>query len=144
MGTKGMVTAALLPAMGCVSLAACEGHASKSLAWAIDNGESVEVSVDLGGGHDLSPRGSQSEVTHDGETVVNGFFADGEGYEARMAAIADEGDHGLIDPRTVAWGHGGEHSRIVRVGDDSCVVMGSVAGADEADAAYAAITIREG
>lgn len=100
-----MVTAALLPAMACVPLAACEGHASKSLAWVI---------------------------------------ADGEGYEARMAAIADEGDHGRIDPRTVAWGHGGEHSRIVRVGDDSCVVMGSVAGADEADAAYAAIAIREG
>ena len=136
---------ALLPAL-VLALLLCACTTSKSATFSVDTGDRVKVTVNTTEGLDLVMQVPFS-VTREGRELLTGSFAVGSYYdtcreaveEEPQAVILEEGtkDGGDYFFYTVDGASGVEYDYVVRVdGSQTVVLLGSLAGREEAEEAF--------
>lgn len=139
--------AAAVAAMGVCGASA---HTEKSYTFNVDTGDAVKVTLDLGGGYDMSGK-VPFEVTKDGDEIFEGSFLHEEGYELyrdeilgdASSQILDEGERGGND--FIFWKTAADdataYDYVVKVKDSGTVVLlEGTAGEEDAQQAFDHLT----
>ena len=138
---------AAVAAMGACGASA---HAEKSYTFNVDTGDAVKVTLDLGGGYDMSGK-VPFEVTKDGDEIFEGSFLHEEGYELyrdeilgdENAQILNEGERSGND--FIFWKTTADdataYDYVVNVKDSSTVVLlEGTAGEEDTQQAFDHLT----
>lgn len=145
--TKAVALGVALAVCVPMAVGGCSTHYEKSVSYSGDpSGKEIKVSVDAKKGYDLTfdSSGNFDVLDGDGETVVSGAFVDGEQFDVYRDAVnagTFDGTDVEATDEFVTWSYEEERNKIVAATDDTSVLMGSVASAEDAEAAYEAITV---
>lgn len=148
--TKGILLTVLV-LICAVMVSACSTSSSKSLTFDVETGDKIKITIDTKEGYDLTME-VPFAVTKDGETVLNGSFAQIEAYDTYRQIIEGDANATLIDESskdgndyfcyTYEGAAGTECDYLMKVGgSDTVIIMGSLAGEDEVRSAFEAMTI---
>ncbi len=132
-------------------LSACNSSFTKSVTFSVDNGDKVKITVDAKAGYGVTMEVPLA-VTKGDETILNASFAYADYYDSYYQAATGDPAAALLDEGTkdgndyfyytVDGQSGTEHNYVVKVKDSqTLVVIGSLAGEAEAQAAFEAMTI---
>ena len=127
-------------------LALCACSTSKSAVFSVDTGDNIKVTVNTAEGLDLVMEVPFS-VTREGRKLLTGSFVYGTYYDIYREAVEEDPKAAVLDEGakdgndyffyTVDGASGVEHNFVVRVGGSgTAVVMGSLAGREEAEEAF--------
>lgn len=134
-----------------VMLSACTTQASKTVTFDVDNGDRVKISVNTKNGYDLTMQVPFS-ITKDGTAIITGSFAYAEYYDVYRQVIDEDTKATLLDEGSKDGNNyffysfegnaGTEYNYIMMInGSQTIVIMGTLSGQEEAEAAFNAMTI---
>lgn len=110
----------------------CETNVSKSYTYAVDNGDSVKISLNTKDGYDLSS-GDPFVVSCNGEVLSQGTFMQGEAYEQFADAVQNDENAQLLDSGVkdgnsyIFWNfNGAEFNYAILIdGTNTAIVLGN-------------------
>ena len=145
---KKIVTLVLGMCMLAFVLTGCRSF--KSYTYDVDTGDQIELRLDTTGGYDISSD-LPFTISKDGETLSQGSFIIGEGYDYYAEAIESDSGAKVIEEKTynglqyIFYSYNDtEYNYVVKiVGSDTAVLIGNTVSEKSARECFDRLTIRK-
>ena len=129
-------------------LTGCRSY--KSYTYNVDTGDKIELRLDTTGGYDLTSD-LPFTITKDGETLSQGSFIIGEGYDYYAEGIKNDSGAEVIEEKTynglqyIFYSYNDrEYNYVVKiVGSDTAVLIGNIVSEKSARECFDRLTIRK-